>query len=64
MAWGKAGSDTLTSASASAGQIITGMTGNKFVQGLHHLISGVGTNQVQLQFSEDAEIQTVVLILH
>ena len=48
MAWRKAGTNTLSGAQTN--NVITGLTANTFNQFFTHAISGVGANQVEMQF--------------
>ena len=48
MAWRKAGTKTLSGAQSN--NVITGLTANMFNQFFGHAISGVGVNQVEMQF--------------
>ena len=48
MAWGKAGTNTLSGAQSN--NVITGLTISKTNQFFGHVISGVGVNQVEMQF--------------
>ena len=48
MTWGKAGTNTLSGAQTN--NVVTGMTASKTNQFLTHAISGVGANQVEMQF--------------
>lgn len=53
MAWEKSGSRTATG--ATNGQTLTGLGTNTFVNCFGHTISGVGNNQVELQFGYDGQ---------
>ena len=48
MVWRKAGTNTLSGAQSN--NVITGLTANMFNQFFGHAISGVGVNQVEMQF--------------
>ncbi len=48
MAWRKAGTNTLSGAQSN--NVVTGITANTFNQFFGHAISGVGVNQVEMQF--------------
>ena len=48
MAWGKAGTNTLSGAQCN--NVVTGITASKTNQFFGHAISGVGVNQAEMQF--------------